>query len=188
MKKFYITIILFCLVSNLFSQERPFRISLNMGQQNLIGINLEYVTKLMNQKFAPTIDFSSLSSIENQIDYKFTFIELGSNYYLSKNSNKGGYTHLSFSSTKFKGTYQDFSLGVGEGETNISSLNFKIGIKIGNKFFIRPELGYCLVINDPIVEVRYIDPSSTFMITILEQVPNFFLGGAVFNLGIGFSF
>ena len=48
-----------------------------------MGLNLEYVTPALN-KFAATLDYSSIKLKDEEIDFNFSYFELGSNYYFGQ--------------------------------------------------------------------------------------------------------
>lgn len=66
-----------------FAQEKPFRLGVKIGFPNIIGGHLEYVTPLLKNKLAASIDYSSINT-DNYIDPdegKLTYFEVGLNYY-----------------------------------------------------------------------------------------------------------
>lgn len=66
-----------------FAQEKPFRLGVKIGFPNIIGGHLEYVTPLLENKLAASIDYSSINT-DNYIDPdegKLTYFEVGLNYY-----------------------------------------------------------------------------------------------------------
>ena len=63
-----------------------------------------------------------------------------------------------------------------------------LGAKWGNRFYIRPEIGYANLFKDATVRVEYIDPISSLKISIEEEVPNFLKGGLIYSFGVGLSF
>lgn len=171
-----------------YSQELPYRIGITVGTPNLIGLDIEYVTPALNEKLAPTLDFS-LINIEDgsDVDISFSYLEFGANYYFGKKS-KGFYGHLSYGRIGFTGNYNDPDYGSGEGKLSLSSVNFKVGAKWGNRLYLRPEIGFASFIGDPIVRVTYNNPSSNSTIIVQEKIPNYIDGDLVFNLGLGLAF
>ncbi len=182
---FLLSILLFTTVLN--AQDKPIRIGVKLGVPNIVGLNFEYVTPLLGAKLAPTIDLSSFSIKAGDVEIKFSYFEIGSNYYFLREG-KGLYGHFSYGRLGFKGTYSDPTLGEGEGKLGINTLNFKIGAKWGGLFYFRPEIGYAALIGDQIVKVEYFDPINQTTVTEEEDVPGFLGGGIVFNIGFGFSF
>ena len=65
MKNLILTFSLICFItlanvvnSNLFGQELPLRIGLKVGYPQVAGLNLEYVTPLLNKRLAADLDLS----------------------------------------------------------------------------------------------------------------------------------
>jgi hypothetical protein len=179
-KSFFIYLLISFFAASAFAQEKPVRIGLKFGLPNIAGLNFEYVTPSMDGKLAPTADFSYFS-IGDETDGKFSFsyIEIGGNYYF-KEKGKGLYGHLSYGRVSLKGTYDDILLGKGEGKVGLNLVNVKIGAKLGNGFYFRPEIGFAAG-GGGTMEIEY---NGT---TEQEDVPALF-GGVVFNLGFGVAF
>mgnify|MGYP001246802299 CR=1 FL=1 len=170
-----------------YSQENPYRIGLTVGTPNLVGLNLEYVTPALNAKLAPSFDFSVIKIETDDINYRFTYAELGGNYYFGKKS-KGLYGHASLGRIGFKGDYSDPLYGSGEGKLGINLISFKVGAKWGNRFYFRPEIGFANFIGDTKVRVEYNDPITNLTIIVEEEIPNSLKDGMVFNLSVGVAF
>lgn len=181
----YLFIVLFA--STALAQEKPFRIGLKFGVPNIVGFNAEYVTPLLVNRLAVTGDFSYFSLSSGDVKFSFSYMELGGNYYLIKEG-KGLYGHLSYGRIGFKGTYTDPQFGEGEGTLGINLLNLKLGAKLGNLFYFRPEIGYASLIGGNTVEVSYTDPVTNEQFTEKETVPGVLSGGVLFNIGFGFAF
>ena len=180
-----VTIILISLPS--FSQDKPYRVGLTLGTPNLYGLNIEYVTQALNGKLAPSLDVSSIKIKDGEVDVSFSYIELGANYYFGQNS-KGLFGHLSFGRIGFTGNYSDPIYGSGEGKLGLNLFNIKVGAKLGNRLYLRPEIGFASFFGDATVSVEYNDPTSNLSIIVAEEVPSFLSGGLVYNLGIGLAF
>lgn len=128
------------------AQENPFRMDLKLGQSDVLSFNFEYVTPFLSGKLAPVIGVSYSPSSSTYSMGIRTSIEIGSNYYLFK-PGKGLYGHVSYSHSKFKNININ-----GEGNSVFSAssrnnINFRLGAKWGNRFYIRPEIGYGLRFN-----------------------------------------
>ena len=182
---FFIAIVFFCLPS--YSQENPYRIGLTVGTPNLVGLNLEYVTPALNAKLAPTLDFSLIKLEADDVNYRFTYVEFGGNYYFGKKS-RGLYGHASLGRIGFKGDYSDPLYGSGEGKLGINLISFKLGAKLGNRVYFRPEIGFANFIGDTNVRVEYNDPITNLTIIVEEDIPNLLKDGVVFNLSVGLAF
>ncbi|MBN1251303.1 MAG: hypothetical protein JXR51_08005 [Bacteroidales bacterium] len=169
------------------AQENPLRIGLKIGVPNVVGLNLEYVTPIMNGKFAPTIDFSFIPITIEDVDLKFTYFEIGTNIYFKK-PGKGLYGHISYGRIGFDGTYVDAEKGEGQGQASFNLANFKIGAKLGNSFYFRTEIGYGLIFGDTSVDVEYKEPNSSVITVEAQEIPGIISGGFVVNLGFGVAF
>lgn len=179
MKKVLI-ICLVALTTLAHAQEKPIRLGVKLGVPNIVGFNAEYVTPLLGNKFAPNLDVSYISMKAGSAEATFSYIEIGGNYYFIKEG-KGLYGNLSYGRVGFKGDYTDSRYGTGEGKVGMNLVNLKLGAKLGNGFYFRPEIGYALLLGDPTVEVEYTNT------TVEEDTPGIF-GGVVFNIGIGVAF
>jgi len=179
---------------------RPFRIGAKLGFPNIIGGNLEYVTPLLNDKVALNLDYSMIKSnwlgfeeeaeAENN-ELEITYIEGGLNYYFFK-PGRGLYGGLSYGNIKAEGTivYEDFRDII---DFSHSSMNLKLGAKLGGLFYFRPEVGYSFsplpetidttrVYNDGSSETRPISFDT-------DGTPYaLFFSGFMANIGIGFAF
>ncbi len=179
MKKLLIALSI-CFAFAAQAQEKPIRVGIKIGVPNIVGLNAEYVTPALGGKLAPTVDFSYFSLTSGDAKVSFSYFELGGNYYFMKQG-KGLYGHLSYGNIAFKGEYTDPTLGQGEGKATISLVNIKLGAKLGNTFYFRPELGFAAGSGGK-VTVDYPGES------VEEDVPSFLGGGLVANIGFGFAF
>ncbi|MBZ9629480.1 hypothetical protein LB465_01715 [Salegentibacter sp. LM13S] len=180
---------------------RPFRIGAKVGFPNIIGGNLEYVTPLLNEKLAVSVDYSTIksdwligdeeeaASENNELDY--TYIEGGLNYYFFK-PGRGLYGGLSYGNINIKGTvhYEDSRDII---DTSHGSVNIKLGAKLGGLFYFRPEVGYSFSpLPDHVEAVRvYNDGSRETMNFEFDSdvTPyNLLFSGLMANIGIGFAF
>ena len=148
---------------------------------------LEYVTPALNAKLAPTLDFSLIKLEADDVNYRFTYFEFGGNYYFGKKS-RGLYGHASLGRIGFKGDYSDPLYGSGEGKLGINLISFKLGAKLGNRVYFRPEIGFANFIGDTNVRVEYNDPITNLTIIVEEDIPNLLKDGVVFNLSVGLAF
>ncbi|MDT0690011.1 hypothetical protein RM549_09465 [Salegentibacter sp. F188] len=190
---------------------RPFRIGGKLGFPNLIGGNLEYVTPLLGDKLAVSVDYSTIKSdwfapeeeegyeeSGDKIDY--TYMEGGLNYYLFS-PGKGLYVGASYGTIRIDGEMMFYSEnsdrtdpGTADIDLTNSSFSVKLGAKLGGLFYFRPEVGYrftplpkdyetVVVFNDGYTETRQTPPIDT------ESSPqNLLYKGLIANIGLGFSF
>lgn len=190
----YFVILTMLLTSSLAtSQENPFRIGVKVGYPNVIGGNIEYVTPFLNKRLAPSIEYSIINKSVDVHQVKFSYFQAGFNYYFFKEG-KGLYGSLSYGVFNAKLTLNELESDsdpdvLGSANTTISnnSLNLKIGIKSGNRFYFRPEIGYSFtpIAKTLVVETNFPDGSTE---TQSLDVPDFLSQGLIFNLGFGISF
>jgi hypothetical protein len=166
--------------SNVKGQEDPYRIGLKIGLPQVVGLNLEYVTPLMNKRLAADLDFSYIPIKTSETTVDFSNIGLFADYYFSKEG-RGlyggfGYNMMGFNATK---TLSDGSKGTAN--ITLNSLGLKIGGKHGKKFYFRWELGYSLALSTPVFEVVSSTKTETFKSPITGSSP-------IANIGFGFAF
>lgn len=189
-----------------YAQDNPMRIGLKIGLPNLVGLHLEYVTPLLNERLAPSVDVSYIPfSFQDpdsdftygtgEVNFRFSYIEVGANYYFFK-PGRGLYGNVSYGRLGLNYDFLDYyseendlAGGVGKLDVGFNLLNLKIGAKLGRSFYFRPELGFALVgasADNIAYTVRYPDGTTE---TASEDLPNVLVGGSpVFNLGFGMSF
>jgi len=177
------------------SQEKPFRIGLKIGFPNVVGGNIEYVTPLLGNKLAVSIDYSSIN-VDNILDPdegEFSYFQAGLNYYFFKEG-KGLYGSLSYSVLDADVTLNDIEsdidfdkIGTATASLSNSSMNIKLGAKLGSGFYFRPEIGYSFTSLDDYVDVvaRFPDGTSENQ---QEEIPSELTQGLLFNIGFGFAF
>jgi hypothetical protein len=158
MKKFTFLIVILAGLQLSFSQNitplsenlKPYRVGLKIGTPIVIGLDLEYVTPLFENRVAPFLDLTSLKYNNAGDVYKSNIFEIGSNVYLNdKGNGKGLYSSLSYQHINFKMDRFDYVTddgrqftGNAKSETKANTFNVKIGAKLGQKFYFRTEIGY----------------------------------------------
>lgn len=175
---------------------QPFRIGVKVGFPNAIGGHLEYVTPLLKKRLAPSIEYSTLK-LDNYLDPgdsgKFTYFEAGLNYYFFR-PGRGLYGHLGYGKLDTDLMMSDYNSkgdgtapGTGSVAISNSSLNFRLGAKMGGLFYFRPEIGYQFsgLPENIDVDVQYPDGSRE---TITEEVPGLLSSGFQLNIGFGLAF
>lgn len=198
-----VLVVLFVFTSSIvFSQERPYRIGLKIGFPNVIGGNIEYVTPLLDNKLAVSLDYSSITADsfledEDEASGKISYFEAGANYYFTKEG-RGFYGGLSYGSFKISGTASDIESengaktgGKGTFDVSSGSVNLKVGGKLGGLFYFRPEVGFAFSGFPKTVDMDVTFPDgSTEVQSIVEKgdLPSVLTSGLMVNLGFGFSF
>ena len=171
---------------------KPLRIGARLGIPNIITANVEYVTPLLDNRVAATLDYMTLSQTVDDVSIKYSNFEIGSNVYL-KSTGKGLYASLTYFSFNSDGDFGDVdfddgSNGDGKAKIDFSTVNFKVGAKLGRTFYFRAEVGYGFGKIPEYVLVK----SNSSNATTVEEVPEIpglgSSGTLVFNIGIGFAF
>ena len=177
------------------SQEKPIRIGLKIGFPNIVGGNVEYVTPLLDNKLAFSADYSSLKadSFLDPDKGEVSYFQVGVNYYLFKDG-KGLYLSANYGVLDAELTLQDIEsdtefdkYGTAFSSLSNTSINVKIGAKLGGFFYFRPEVGYGFTSLDPTVDVVVNFPDGTSE-NQPEEIPEELTKGLMFNIGFGFSF
>ena len=189
--KNFILLLTFTLFSTslLFSQEKPLRVGVEIGLPNVYGLNLEYVTPMLNSRLAPTIDFSYLNVPQENCetcDVDFTYLELGANYYFTKEG-QGTYGHLSFGSMRLQAIDNHPFWGYAEGEGLINLLNAKIGVKSGNTIFFRLEIGYSLIISSELNDLEYTEYGGPQLPPLTRPIEEPRASGLTVGIGFGIA-
>ena len=174
--------------SNVSGQEQPVRIGLKIGYPQVAGLNLEYVTPLMNKRLAADMDFSYIPLSPGTATVKFTNFGLFADYYFFKEG-RGfyggfGYSHMGFNVTK-NVVFNSGATQQGTANLGINSLNLKIGGKYGGLFYFRWELGWSLALNSPAFEVTAVNNGVTQTQSFTSPISG---GGPIANIGFGFAF
>ena len=118
-----------------------------IGIPNIAGVNFEFVIPILDNHFAPFIDYSKFNiSPEDDSEVGVNYLEFGINYYFGK---KGKGAYLSVGKAKLDTTmkFENISLdnlrtGTGNTQINLNTTNLKFGIKSSGKIYFRFELGY----------------------------------------------
>ncbi|MDN5204600.1 hypothetical protein QQ008_24625 [Fulvivirgaceae bacterium BMA10] len=182
-----------CLSELSHAQEKKVRIGVSVGVPNIAGFHGEYVTPLLNNRFAPMVQASFLSATFSDVEVKVSYIELGGNYYFFKEG-KGLYGNISYGRLSTEVTFSDLDSettsrtgGTGSADLTMSRFNFKLGAKLGNGFYFRPEIGYALTYIPETVEIRATFPDNSTEIQ-QEELPTAVGIGLIFTLGFGIAF
>ena len=182
--------------TNTSSDVPRFRIGLKAGIPNIIGGNAEFVLPIVNNHVAPFLDYSTFSLEVDDVDTSFNFFEIGTNVYFN-DQGKGLYATLSYGSFNLEGTYTDaqtvngeFFEGEASGEIDITTVNLKLGAKLGNKFYFRAEVGYGFGdIPDEVVITGTVNGQPEEGTEEIPDIPGIGDNGLlVVNVGFGFAF
>ncbi|MCE2613194.1 hypothetical protein LVD13_09445 [Flavobacteriaceae bacterium D16] len=178
------------------SDVHRFRIGLKAGIPNIVGGNAEFVLPILDNHLAPYIDYSTFSIDVDDVDTSFNFFEIGTNVYFN-NKGKGLYASISYGSFNLEGTYTDAETVDGElfegeasGEIDITTVNLKLGAKLGNKFYFRVEVGYGMGdIPEEVIITGTVNGQTEEGVEEIPDIPGIGDSGLlVANLGFGFAF
>ena len=174
------------------AQERPMRIGLKFGYPQLAGLNLEYVTPLVNKRLSVDADLTyysaTYSSDGNSLSGSYKNLTLGANYYLL-NEGKGIYAGAGIGYSGFGYSVEAKSNGLSTSldvPASYTKLYLKFGGKHGGLFYFRWEVGYSFAIINPDLNysVKYSDGSTIKYDTFVPFSGVGFIG----DVGFGFSF
>ena len=166
--------------SNVSGQEDPYRVGLKFGLPQVAGLNLEYVTPLLNKRLSADVDLSYFSLKPSQTTVDFSNIGLFADYYFTKEG-RGLYGGFGYNMLGFKATKTLSDGSAGKANITLNSLGLKIGGKHGKKFYFRWELGYSLALSTPVFEVVSSTKTETFNSPITGSYP-------IVDIGFGFAF
>lgn len=171
---------------------KPLRLGVRLGTPSLLTGNLEYVTPLLDNRVAATLDYMSLSQTIDEVSLKYSNFEIGTNVYLTEKG-KGLYASLTYFSFKSNGDYgdthfDDGSYSDGKAQIDFNTINFKVGVKLGRVFYFRTELGYGFGKIPEKILVKSLSSNATTLVDI-PAIPGIGPSGTlIFNIGIGFGF
>lgn len=168
------------------------------GIPNIAAANLEIVIPILDNHFAPFVDYSKFSvSPEEDSEVSINYSEYGINYYFGKEG-KGAYLSIGRAKLdaelKFKNlSLDDLRTGSGTTKINLNTTNLKFGIKSSGKIYFRFELGYGF--GDIPSEITFMavdNIDSNYSEQQTEELPNIpgvtENGILVANIGFGISF
>ncbi|MFQ3341622.1 MAG: hypothetical protein ACI9TK_001287, partial [Flavobacteriaceae bacterium] len=124
-------------------------IGIKLGIPNIAGGSGELILPILNNHFAPYIDYSSFDLPLEDIETSLSFIEYGIKYYFGKKGHglfaSIGQSKLDADITFNKLTFSDdtgSTSGSAKVPLELNTTNLKLGIKTGGAFFFRFEIGY----------------------------------------------
>jgi hypothetical protein len=168
---------------------KPFRIGVKIGLPTIATINAEYVTPLLDDRVAFTVDYMSLSPTIEDVKISYNNFEIGTNIYLN-NKGSGLYAGFSYFSFGGEGTFldtefDDGTFGDGIGDIEFNTLNLKLGLKYGRTLYTRIEVGYGFGDIPTSIEVTSVDGNSNTFEDI-PDIPGLGISG-LFTANIGFG-
>jgi len=169
-----------------------FRIGIKLGLPDGIGLGLEYVTPLLDNRIAPYVDYGIIKVSDVDVNY----FEIGSNIYFNSKA-RGGYVSLGYGNLNSEVSNLDGETDDGIEYTNgmakeqITSFNLKLGGKWGRKLYFRLEGGYAFgQLPHEILITGDVDGQQESILLSIDEVFEYVSdkGYPIFNLGFGYSF
>ncbi len=176
---------------------KHFSIGLKLGFPNLASGSAELTLPILNNHFAPYIDYSKIPLNFESVETTIAYTEFGINYYFNKKANgfflgigKGSLsTDVTFTNLLFSSGLQSL-IGSGSTELNLDTTNFKLGVKTSGTVFFRFELGYGLgKIPDSLNFIATLNGISESFTESIPPIPGLTTSGILIgNVGFGFAF
>ena len=176
---------------------KRFSIGLKLGIPNLASGSAELTLPILNNHFAPYIDYSEIPLNFDSVETTIAYTEFGINYYFNKKANgffigvgKGSLsTDVTFTNLLFPSGLQSL-IGSGSTELNLDTTNFKLGVKTAGTIFFRFELGYGVGnIPDSLKFIASLDGITESFTENIPPIPGLGTGGILIgNIGFGLSF
>ena len=172
-------------------------LGIKLGIPNIAGGSAEIVMPILNNRFAPFVDYSSFNLPLEDIETNFSFIEYGIKYYFNKKGH-GFFASLGQSKLDTDITFNDLIFSNDSGSTNgsakvpleLNTTNLKLGIKTGGSFFFRFEIGYGF--GDIPSELEFDATANGMSESFIEKIPEIPILGSggipVANFGFGLAF
>ena len=176
---------------------KHFSIGLKLGFPNLASGSAELTLPILNNHFAPYIDYSKIPLNFESVETTIAYTEFGINYYFNKKASgfflgigKGSLsTDVTFTNLLFSSGLQSL-IGSGSTELNLDTTNFKLGVKTSGTVFFRFELGYGLgKIPDSLNFIATLNGISESFTESIPPIPGLTTSGILIgNVGFGFAF
>ena len=168
-----------------------------IGIPNLASLNGEIVLPILDNHFAPYIDYGTFNLDIEDTESDLNYAEYGINFYFSNKGN-GLYAGAGIAELDSEFTFNNLAFEengdsqIGSAKTNldITTLNLKLGFKTGGSIYFRFEIGYGM---GSIPEsIDFIATSNGITESFSEDVPaipGLNSGGLLIsNFGFGLSF
>ena len=178
-------------------KSRLISLGAKIGIPNLASLNGEIILPILDNHFAPFIDYSAFNLEIEDTESDLNYAEYGINFYFSNKGNGlyvgAGMAQLDSEFTFNNLTFEENGVSqIGSAKTNldINTLNIKLGFKTGGSIYFRFEIGYGM---GAIPEsIDFIATSNGITDSFSEEVPaipGLSSGGLLIsNFGFGLSF
>jgi hypothetical protein len=171
-------------------------LGIKLGIPNIAGGSAEIVMPILNNHFAPFVDYSSFNLPVEDIETNFSFIEYGVKYYFNKKGH-GFFASLGKSKLETDITFNDLfsndtgsTYGSAKVPLELNTTNLKLGIKTGGSFFFRFEIGYGF--GDIPSELEFDATANEISKSFIKKIPEIPILGSggipVANFGFGLAF
>ena len=128
-----------------------FALGIKIGIPNIVGGSAEIMLPILNNHFAPFLDYNSFSLTFSNLEANLSSIGYGVKYYFGEKG-KGFFMSLGRSALKTDIVFNDLLFvdnvaqksitGTGKTELQLNTTDFKVGIKTGGTIYFLFELGY----------------------------------------------
>jgi len=178
-------------------KSRLISLGAKIGIPNLASLNGEIVLPILDNHFAPYIDYGAFNLDIEDTESDLNYAEYGINFYFS-NKGKGLYAGAGIAQLDSEFTFNNLTFEedgvsqIGSAKTNldINTLNLKLGFKTGGSIYFRFEIGYGMgSIPD---SIDFVATSNGITESFSEEVPAIpglsSEGLLISNFGFGLSF
>lgn len=168
-----------------------------IGIPNLASLNGEIVLPILDNHFAPYIDYGAFSLDIEDTESDLNYAEYGINFYFS-NKGEGLYAGAGIAKLDSEFTFKNLTfeengvsqIGSAKTNLNINTLNLKLGFKTGGSIYFRFEIGYGMgSIPDSIDFIATSNGITESFSEDVPAIPGLSSGGLLIsNFGFGLSF
>ena len=182
---------------NTDSKSKFISVGAKIGIPNLASINGEIILPILDNHFAPFIDYGTFNLDIDDTQSNINYTEYGVNFYFS-NKSKGLYAGAGLAQLNSDFTFNNLTFEengvsqVGSAKTtlDLNTLNLKLGFKTGGTIYFRFEIGYGMgSIPD---SIEFTATSNGITESFSEEIPAIpglsSDGILISNFGFGFSF
>ena len=176
------------------SSSKRISVGAKVGVPNILSLNGELVLPILDNHFAPFIDYGAFDIEDGDTEVGLKYTEFGLNYYFGSKG-KGFYIGAGIAELSTDVTFNDLefddgTIGSGSVGLDISTTNLKLGLKTGGVLYFRIEAGYGL--GSPPKTIEVIGTANGVTETFIEDIPEIpgvnESGLLIGNIGFGFSF
>ena len=172
-------------------------LGVKIGIPNLASLNGEIILPILDNHFAPYIDYGAFNLDIDDTESDLNYTEYGINFYFS-NKGKGLYLGVGTAQLDSEFTFNNLTFEengvsqIGSAKTNldINTLNLKLGFKTGGSIYFRLEIGYGMGSIPENIDFRATSNGITESFSEdIPAIPGLSSGGLfISNLGFGLSF